>query len=498
MGVFAVNVGLLPRFGLVVAVCAVLVCACFAATAQAACEPANSIAAIIDDSESMDENDPGEIRRTALELLITKPSSVGKELGAVEFGSAASTLFPPGPIASEAGAMLNGLNGLDADGALSGDRATNYNAAFNLSAIDQPQAQARVFLTDGEHNVGPYENRHLGGPPTYVIGLDIGPAGRGDEDANRLGRIATQTGGHYYPLARHPGDSVKEQVARIQPTMNRIDGKLACQGVRVQERQRFTRVGQRGGSVSAGFRGHDALEVVVSWPIGGVDLDLKSAVCRNRAGKVVADLAGKRRIKGSKRKRQKLDVDRVEGNTFETVTVKRPRGGVTLVVTFTAVALASPVQADVQVRPVDPPPAPGPAPSPGAGSTPGGGSPGGQLTPPRHVITVDNRVTNGMGMREDSTPARLTSKPWTFCTSRGCNIYGTERSSGGTYDAAICQTTGERTTNGNDHDASDDANPERFESTRYYGVKLADGTFGYVSEVWIRAADRGGLGLPGC
>ncbi len=49
-----------------------------------------------------------------------------------------------------------------------------------------------------------------------------------------------------------------------------------------------------------------------------------------------------------------------------------------------------------------------------------------------------------------------------------------------------------------DTSAADDANPERFESTRYYGVRLGDGTFGYVSEVWVRAADRGGLGLPSC
>lgn len=29
-------------------------------------------------------------------------------------------------------------------------------------------------------------------------------------------------------------------------------------------------------------------------------------------------------------------------------------------------------------------------------------------------------------------------------------------------------------------------------------VWIGAGTFGYVSEVWIRSADRGGLGLPGC
>ena len=41
------------------------------------------------------------------------------------------------------------------------------------------------------------------------------------------------------------------------------------------------------------------------------------------------------------------------------------------------------------------------------------------------VITVDNRVTNGSGMREDTTPVRLTTKPWINCGSRACNIVGT-------------------------------------------------------------------------
>jgi cell wall-associated NlpC family hydrolase len=118
--------------------------------------------------------------------------------------------------------------------------------------------------------------------------------------------------------------------------------------------------------------------------------------------------------------------------------------------------------------------------------------------PARRTITVDNRVTNGMGMREDPTPARLQTQPWIRCGSRGCNIGGTERTSGQTYDAAVCWLTGERTTNGHDTDASDDANPERFESTRYYRVALGNGVVGVISEVWIRAGDRGGAGLPQC
>ncbi len=116
----------------------------------------------------------------------------------------------------------------------------------------------------------------------------------------------------------------------------------------------------------------------------------------------------------------------------------------------------------------------------------------------RRTIAVDNRVTNGLVMREDAVPLRLTTQPRTFCGTLGCNINGTERATGDVYDAAICQTRGERFTNGNDADPSDDNNPQLFESTLYYGVLLADGTFGYVNEVWIRAADRGGLGLSTC
>lgn len=154
-------------------------------------------------------------------------------------------------------------------------------------------------------------------------------------------------------------------------------------------------------------------------------------------------------------------------------------------------------------RPASPAPQ-APASTPSTPSVPAGSpSPSPIVKPPaagapRRVISVDNRVTNGAGMREDPTPLRMTTKPWVRCGSRGCNINGTERGTGGTYDAAVCQTTGERTTNGNDSDPVDDGNPLRFESARYYGVRLANGTFGYVSEVWIRAADRGGLGLPGC
>jgi hypothetical protein len=416
--------------------------------------------------------------------------------------------------------MLSALGSLANDGAADGGGSTDYNDAFEASGAVQSQAGARIFLTDGEHNEGAYENRHSGGPPTFVIGLNIGPGGQGSEEADLLNRIAAETGGRYFPLAQTPGEDMSVQLSRLQPAMNEIDALVSCQQIRVEQQQSFTATGETGAPVTAKFQQGQALEVVASWPAVGANLDLAAATARNPAGNVVGDLNGKRRIKGTKKRRAKLVVNRVEGETFETVTVQRPPGADSLTVRFGVAALAAPVGASIQIRSVAPgapagtttaaaPPPPGtprPAPTPagGSGPTPNlptepvGGEPPPPPPPPRRVIVVDNRVTNGMGMREDATPARLTTQPWTFCTSRGCNIYGTERSSGGSYDAAVCQAGGERTTNGNDHDGSDDANPERFESARYYGVRLGDGTFGYVSEVWIRAADRGGLGLPAC
>lgn len=118
---------------------------------------------------------------------------------------------------------------------------------------------------------------------------------------------------------------------------------------------------------------------------------------------------------------------------------------------------------------------------------------------PGKVIVVDNRVTSGKRMREDKEPARLTTKPVAGCERRGCDIPNTERVSGHSFNAAVCQRRGEEITNGDNNSSADDDNPRLVTSTRYYGVRLmASDTFGYVNEVWIARRDRGGLGLPTC
>jgi hypothetical protein len=112
-------------------------------------------------------------------------------------------------------------------------------------------------------------------------------------------------------------------------------------------------------------------------------------------------------------------------------------------------------------------------------------------------LVIDNRVTDGPHrMREDAHPVKLSATPEPFCGGR-C-LRGTGQVSGGRYDGAVCQTRGGRVTNGDDSVKADDTNPGLFSSDRYYGVRLAGGTFGYLSEVWVRRADRGGLGLPPC
>jgi hypothetical protein len=497
---------------------------------RGACAPADNVAAIVDDSGSMDDNDPGNIRRRALELLITKPEAQSRTFGAVEFGSDAASLFAPAPVGSSQGSMLGALSGLAND-----DGSTDYNAAFAVSSAEQPQAGARIFLTDGEHNEGEYADGHRGGPRTFVIGLNLGPDDGSSEGAALLGRIASETGGTYFPLRLQPEDTPTTQVGRLQPVLNEIDSRIGCAPVEAESAVTMSAPNRRSSQVSALFDRQAAMEIVVSWGTDDVDVDLASADVRNHHGRIISDLRGSRRTRGgdrskrsrhAKRRRTKLLVSTVEGETFDTITIKRPRGGRTLAVRLTAPVLPAPTQVTVQFRPVGTapsqggltpvgaPPSPGTPvgqPGPGAGASPAPvatPTPGPNPTPtptpapappsPRRVLTVDNRVTNGMGMREDTTPVRLTTQPWKNCSSRGCNISGTERWTGATYDAAVCQTFGERVTNGHDTNPSDDSNPERFESTRYYGVRLGDGTFGYVSEVWIRPADRGGLGLPGC
>jgi hypothetical protein len=192
-----------------------------AASTSASCTPASDIEAIVDDSISMEFTDANRLRVQAMNLLIDTLGK-GTTLGAVEFGSAgfennppgADTVFPPQPVGPNGNAMRTALDQkIHAD-----NGATDYNAAFAQSDADNPGANARIFLTDGGHDVGTYNEGHLvHNVPTYVIGFGGIAAG---EDQARLQKIAGDTGGQYFPL---------KDSAQLQSVMNTIEAALTCQ-----------------------------------------------------------------------------------------------------------------------------------------------------------------------------------------------------------------------------------------------------------------------------
>lgn len=196
-----------------------------ATTSAAGCKSASNIEAIVDDSGSMEITDPNRLRVQAMNLLIDtlNPKT---QLGAVEFGSgidipgivttpAADTVFPPESVGANAAAMRSAL-----DSVIKADNgATDYNGAFAQSDTDNPSADARIFLTDGGHDVGTYNEAHLTRKvPTYVIGFGSGLAT--GEDQARLKKIAKDTGGKYLPA---------QDSSQLQAVMNSIGAALTCQ-----------------------------------------------------------------------------------------------------------------------------------------------------------------------------------------------------------------------------------------------------------------------------
>jgi hypothetical protein len=259
------------------------------ALAAASCVPVSNIEAIIDDSGSMTITDADKLRVAALNLLIDTPGNERILLGAVEFGGqigfageppAADTVFPPEAIGANAAAMkaalkarVNGDNGI-----------TDYNAAFTRAAADNPNAKARVFLTDGGHNVGDYANGHQGGPPTYVIGFSGASVGT---DGDRLRQIASDTGGRAF---------LQTDSSNLQAVMNEIGTTLTCQSPPKAFRDAFARAGQsRAHSVSLASRAKTA-QLTLSWS-SPLDRFTIANVRIVKRGRVVAVASRKRHLR---------------------------------------------------------------------------------------------------------------------------------------------------------------------------------------------------------
>lgn len=210
---------------LMIALIAVPGTAAASVASASACKPATNIEAIIDDSGSMSVTDPDKLRVQGMSLLIDDLSP-STQLGAIEFGSgieipgivsqpAANTVFPPEAVGANASSMRSAL-----EGAIKADNgATDYNAAFAKADADNPNSDARVFLTDGGHDVGTYNEAHLNHKvPTYVIGFGSGVSS--STDVARLKKIANDTGGKFFPV---------KDTSELQAAMNSIGAALTCQ-----------------------------------------------------------------------------------------------------------------------------------------------------------------------------------------------------------------------------------------------------------------------------
>lgn len=221
------------------------------------CTPATNIEAIIDDSGSMAVTDPSTLRVKALKLLINTLGA-NTTLGAIEFGGnfftsstpSADTVFPPeavGPNAAAMGAALEAKIVADNGG-------TDYNTAFAQSDADNPGAQARIFLTDGGHDIGTYNNGHLTHKvPTYVIGFSSGVAD--PEAQQRLQTIASDTGGQFFP---------ETDSSQLQSVMNTIGASITCQTPPQSFTDQLKQGAGKSHTVSIGSN-TKALQIALTW-----------------------------------------------------------------------------------------------------------------------------------------------------------------------------------------------------------------------------------------
>jgi hypothetical protein len=268
-----------------------------APAATAACTPKTNLEAIVDDSGSMLYNDATDLRIRAMELLIDTQGNEKRTLGAVEFGSDAAPLFGPGPIGPNAAAYKSALTtALIEDGG-----GTDYNDAFALAGTHNPNATARIFLTDGEHtDFVAYANGHAGGPPVYVIGLGSVAGSPYDQ---LLNRIATETGGLYRRVADAGG---------LQAAMFDMNSAIACQAPPKRFTDGFTKVSQRKAHTVKVPRGINTAQFALTWA-NSLDRFTITGVRIVRRGKVVARSAKVRKLKLSRRRGATFTTVRVSG-----------------------------------------------------------------------------------------------------------------------------------------------------------------------------------------
>ncbi|MBA3301844.1 MAG: VWA domain-containing protein [Thermoleophilaceae bacterium] len=312
------------------------------------CAKKGNVQMIIDDSGSMSSNDSQNLRARAVELFVDQPQNAAKTLGATEFGSDAKVLFAPGVISAQGATMKTTTAAqIQAD-----DGSTNYTAAFAQAAAQNPRADARIFLTDGEPTAGlPYPESHRGGPVTYVIGF--GSATLDPENQARLQRIASETGGIYFP---------QTSSADLQSVVVDISNLLDCQKSAKRVTIPFTAVNQTKPLTDAIAATTKSVVINTSWSDPADRFQLVGKITIRSRGRTVAtgnvpvantpgtqppirlavtSARGKRKVK-------KLKITQRPGPTYTSLTVKNPVRG-TLRFSIKSVAVSTPTNVTTQI-----------------------------------------------------------------------------------------------------------------------------------------------------
>jgi hypothetical protein len=114
------------------------------------------------------------------------------------------------------------------------------------------------------------------------------------------------------------------------------------------------------------------------------------------------------------------------------------------------------------------------------------------------VLVVQNKYATGSSsLLEDRTPAYLSTSPEPYGAERGCKVDGTDMKSGALL-AVTCWLEGAEMTNRDTTSLGIEQNPHGVTSKLWYRGVWPDGRTGYLSEVYVEAQCRGGLGLPRC
>ncbi|MEU5934421.1 helix-turn-helix transcriptional regulator [Micromonospora sp. NPDC047187] len=114
------------------------------------------------------------------------------------------------------------------------------------------------------------------------------------------------------------------------------------------------------------------------------------------------------------------------------------------------------------------------------------------------AAVVANKIATGSdGLLEDSTPAYLSTRPIPFCARNGCQVPATTMW-GGAIVQVLCQRDGATMTNADTTSTGIEHNPHAATSSRWYLATIPSGATGYIAEVYLAPASRGGLNLPPC